>query len=527
MPVSRRSFLSAVGAAGGYGAAFSAMQALGLLATAEASPLPALPGDHGSGRSIVIIGAGAAGLSAAWELRKTGYRVTVLEANGRVGGRAWAARPGSEIRFIDGTVQRCDWEPGQWFNMGPARIPSIHRNLLGYCSELKVPLEVEINTSRSALMQADALNGGKPVTQRRVVHDTRGYIAELLAKAIDQRALDQSLTRDDADRLRAFLDDFGQLDKSGKYVPGEHGGFLVNRGAGPATSKFFDPLDRHELLVANLSKGEFYEDHIDWQPTMFQPVGGMDQIWMAFARALGPIVRTNAPVQEISNTANGVRVAYQEGGTTRVIEADACICTIPVSQIKKMPGLAPATKAAAAAIPIGANYKIAWQGPRFWETETNIYGGISFLKQPIDIVWYPSYGLFSPTGVVVSGFGAEGTSAAGALNDFGKLSTADKFALSRRSVELLHPGRGKLLEKPLFMSWRQIPYFEGGIAIDAGPDMLPYYTALNEPDGNVWFAGDYLSRIVGWQEGAILSAHRAIAGITGKLPASTKAVKAA
>ncbi|WP_174273995.1 flavin monoamine oxidase family protein [Sphingomonas bacterium] len=534
MPLSRRSFLSAVGSAGGYGAAFSAMQALGLLATAEASPLPALPGDHGKGRRIVIIGAGAAGLTSAWELRKAGYDVLVLEANGRVGGRAWAARPGTEIRFMDGTVQRCDWQPGQWFNMGPARIPSIHRNLLGYCSELKVPLEVEINASRSALMQAPELNGGKPVTQRRVVFDTKGYIAELLTKAIDGHALDQALTREDVEKLRALLVEFGQLDPAGKYSGGDRGGFAVNRGAGPATSKFYDPLALHELLAADLTKGEFYEDHIDWQATMFQPVGGMDQIWFAFQRALGPIVRTNAPVQEISNTARGVRVAYKEGGVTKLIDADACICTIPVSQIKKMPGnLSPATKAAAASIPIGANYKIAWQSPRFWETDTNIYGGISFLKREIDLVWYPSYGLFSPTGVLLSGFGMEGTPGEAELNAFGKLPTAEKFALSRKSVDILHPGRGKLLEKPIFMSWRQIPYFEGGIAANmTGPgegqgELRPAYTALNAPDGNVWFAGDYLSRIVGWQEGAILSGHRAIAEITGKLPASSKPLKAA
>lgn len=533
MPVSRRAFLSSVAAAGGYGATFSAMQALGLLAGAEASPLPRLGGDHGTGRSIVIIGAGAAGLTSAWELRKAGYAVTVLEANDRVGGRAWAAKRGTKVRFLDGTVQECEWEPGQWFNMGPARIPSIHSNLLGYCSELGVPLEVEINTSRSALMQADALNGGKPVTQRRVVHDTRGYIAELLAKAIDNHALDQMMTGEDVERLRAFLTGFGDLDAAGKYSGSDRGGFLVNRGAGPATSKYYPPLDRHELLAADLSKGEFYEEHIDWQATMFQPVGGMDQIWFAFARALGPIVHLNAPVQELSNTAHGVRVAYREGGVTRVIEADAAICTIPVSQIKKMPGnLSARTKEAAASIPIGANYKIGWQAPRFWEKDTNIYGGISFLKQPIDIVWYPSYGLFSPTGVLLSGFGVEAMPGQG-LNDFGKLSTPEKFALSRRSVEMLHPGRSQLLEKPLFMSWRQIPYFEGGIAVNMTGaaeglgELRPAYATLNAPDGNVWFAGDYLSRIVGWQEGAILSAHRAIADMTGRLPASSKPLKAA
>lgn len=518
MSVSRRSFLSAVGAAGGYGAAFSAMQTLGMLAATEASALPVLPAGHGKGKTVVILGAGCAGLVAAWELRKAGFAVTVIEANDRVGGRAWAAKRGTQVKFLDGTVQNCTWDEGQWLNMGPARIPSTHQLLLGYCQELKVPLEIEINVSRSALMQADMLNGGKPITQRRVVHDTRGYIAELLAKAIDQKALDSALTNDDLALLRAQLADFGQLDKDGKYTGGERGGFAVNRGAGPAESKFYPPLPLHDLLASDLSKGEYYDEHIDWQATMFQPVGGMDQIWMHFAKAMGPAVITGAPVTDLSNTASGVRVTYSRNGATRTIDADYCICTIPASQLKKLPGnLAARTKAAAAAIPIGANYKIGWQAPRFWEKDANVYGGISFLKQFVDLVWYPSYGLFSDTGVVLSGFGSEGSSATGELNDFGKLSMADKFALSRRSVDLLHPGRGQLLAKPMLISWRQVPFFEGGIAQNQGAAVLPHYTLLNQPDGRVWFAGDWLSRIVGWQEGAILSAHRAIAGIAERM----------
>ena len=48
--------------------------------------------------------------------------------------------------------------------------------MLGYCQELGVPLEVEVNASRSALMQADVLNGGKAVQERQVVYDTRACV---------------------------------------------------------------------------------------------------------------------------------------------------------------------------------------------------------------------------------------------------------------------------------------------------------------------------------------------------------------
>ena len=43
---------------------------------------------------VVVIGAGVAGLAAASVLRDRGVPVTVLEAAGRIGGRAWTTRPG-------------------------------------------------------------------------------------------------------------------------------------------------------------------------------------------------------------------------------------------------------------------------------------------------------------------------------------------------------------------------------------------------------------------------------------------------
>jgi len=83
--------------------------------------------------------------------------------------------------------------------------------MLGYCRELGIPLEVEVNTSRSALMQRDRMNGGKPVEQRQLVNDTRGHVAELLAKAIRRDALDQELSPEDKERMLDFLRIYGDL----------------------------------------------------------------------------------------------------------------------------------------------------------------------------------------------------------------------------------------------------------------------------------------------------------------------------
>ena len=133
---------------------------------------------------MVILGGGISGLVAAYELGKAGWSCTILEARQRPGGRNWSIRNGTQIDFTDGTRQTCTFEEGNYFNAGPARLPSTHHTMLGYCHELGVALEVEVNSSRSALMQSDKLNGGVAVTERRVVNDTRGHVSELLAKCI-------------------------------------------------------------------------------------------------------------------------------------------------------------------------------------------------------------------------------------------------------------------------------------------------------------------------------------------------------
>src|ERR1700750_136229 len=225
MGFTRRAFIERMAQIGGYSAAFSTMRALGLIAAPGISTTPGLAADFGKGKKFVILGAGMAGLVAAYELRKAGFECTVLEARSRPGGRNWTVRNGTKVEFTDGTVQSCDWEGGGYFNAGPARIPSIHKHMLGYCQELGVPLEVEVNSSRSALMQADVLNGGAAVQQRQVVYDTRGYIAELLTKSLNKQTLDDELSNEDTVRLRDFLRGFGDLNSNGDYVGTTRAGF--------------------------------------------------------------------------------------------------------------------------------------------------------------------------------------------------------------------------------------------------------------------------------------------------------------
>ncbi len=510
-----------VGKAGGYSAAFTMMQSLGLLGVPKASGEETkLKPVAGNGAKVVILGGGIAGLVAAYELGKAGYACTVLEPRDRVGGRNWTIRSGADVAFTDGSNQRCQFADGLYFNAGPARLPSIHTTMLGYCKELGVPLEVEINTSRSALMQCDNLNQGKAVQLRQVVNDTRGHVSELLAKSINKGALDEELTSADKERMVEFLRQYGDLSPDLFFKGTDRSGYKVPPGAGAQMPQPKDPLDMHALLDANLWEGMLSEDVIDWQATMFQPIGGMDRIPAAFQKKLGNVIRNGAEVRKIRQANNRVQVTYRDTktGTTHEIESDYCICAMPLSVLKTLDtDLSPDVKTVVENCEYDSAYKVAWDSRRFWEKEFQIYGGLSYLNQTVGVVWYPSYQLFSERGVVVGGYGVENNSA------FGKLpNTQAKLNASRDALERLHPGYSKELTNPVYVSWGHIPYNLGSWVSGFGRsrrngDHTMSTSRLLEPDGRIYFAGDHTSHLVGWQEGAALSAYRVIGQIGNRI----------
>jgi monoamine oxidase len=506
MGLTRRDFLMRAGRAGGYGAAFVLMQSLGLLPIPEAAGDAPLRLVDGRGKRVVILGGGIAGLVAAYELGKAGWKCTLLEARHRAGGRNWSIRNGTQVDFTDGTRQTCAWEADHYMNAGPARLPSTHRTMLGYCHELGVALEVEVNSSRSALMQSDKLNGGVAVEERRVFYDTRGHVSELLAKCIRKGALDEELTADDRERLVDFLRQFGDLNPDLIFRGTERSGYKVAPGAELPPPVPADPLPIDALLDAHLWFGMMVEDTYDWQPTMFQPVGGMDRIPAAFAARLEPVIRYGAVVSGLRQSDSGVTVTYKDSaGAAQSVTADYCICAMPLTIVRTLDAdFSPRVHELLDRVEYDSAYKIAWEAPRFWEKEQNIYGGISYLDQTVDLVWYPSARIFSDKGILIGGYNIENQSA------FGRLpSLQAKLDASRRAIELLHPGHGKDLDHPIYVSWGHIPYNLGSWISFGWGDAATLAT-LQSADRRVYFAGDHTSHLVGWQEGAALSAYRVI-----------------
>src|SRR5262245_62874518 len=148
MSGTRRDFLRQVAQVGGYRATYLTMQAMGLLGTAALAEPLALETGARHGTKVVVLGAGMAGLSAAYELGKAGYACTVLEARDRVGGRNWTIRRGTSLTMTDGTRQVCEFDEGLYWNAGAARLRSDQQDVVGYCGQGGDPVGGEAEMGR-------------------------------------------------------------------------------------------------------------------------------------------------------------------------------------------------------------------------------------------------------------------------------------------------------------------------------------------------------------------------------------------
>ena len=374
MALTRRALLEQIGRVGGVGAAYMAMETLGLaIPTPAGAETFSLPHGSGAGRSVVILGAGIAGLVSAYELQQAGYRVTVLEARDRIGGRSWTIRGGDRIVQAGRPDQVATFAPGQYFNSGPARIPSTHRLILSYARRFGVQLEPFINVNRNAGWDF----GGKVHPERRMVEDMRGHLAELLAKAIDLKALDQSVPKDELAAVRQFLAPYANVGPDGVYRPTGRSGYAVDGGGYNQAPVPLPALTTKELAPSGAVVLPYLFEHIwDMQATMLQPVGGMDRIAHAIYEQVKPTVRLRTPITAIRRSGSRVRIEHGGGRT----EADYCICTIPLPVLARIPSdFSPAKKAAiAGGVAYLHSVKLAFEAPRFWETDDNIFGGLAW-----------------------------------------------------------------------------------------------------------------------------------------------------
>jgi|TARA_B110000438_G_scaffold276559_1_gene298453 monoamine oxidase len=325
-------------------------------------------------KKVAILGGGLSGLTVAYELGKRGYDCTILEASHRCGGRIFTVRHGDLIDEI-GNRQYCEFDedPHLYFNGGAARIPSFHHNLLSYCKELGVELEVFVGENNNAYLQDDGLLDGKPIRVNDYKTNVRGFLGEMLAKSMSEQEMDQPFTQQEAENLIGIIRSFGDLKEGGLYRGSSRTGYKTGGYIVDGVQK--DIIAFRDLLQSQLGSRIFSSYEGDHGPVLLQAKGGMDNITAGFLRKIGEQVKYHAIVSAINVSNDEVEIAYGQDGARHTLKVDYCFSCIPTHLISGFDHNFPSDYVKAMNhVRRGDAYKAAFQAKeRFWEKD-GIYG---------------------------------------------------------------------------------------------------------------------------------------------------------
>jgi monoamine oxidase len=528
MAMTRRSLLAGMAKLGGAGAVYETLAAWEFLKPPPAMAASlALPRDSGKGKTVAILGAGISGLCAAYELERAGYRCVILEATRRAGGRSLTLRRGDRFKEMgDAPWQTCEFDEGLWLNAGPGRIPHHHVHVIDYCRRFGVALQPYIFASRANLVHSSKLGNGRTVQVRQALYSLQGHVSELLDKCTRRKDFDLPVSKEDLGKLQELLANFGDLTKIER--PGQaptysyqnhlgRAGFEVPPGTG-FRGKPITPLKLEEILRSNIWNDWLFRDaEFYWQTSLLEPVGGMDKFVKAFQSqslsydngTVEGLIRFASKATAIEVGGDKVTVRYEDAGTPRTLVTDYCVSTIPLPIFKNMKTNLPARFIKAAHdMPIIAAGKVGFQAPRFWETEAQIYGGISWTTDIIDQIWYPSHDYLSAKGVLTGAY-MRGPKAI----EFNGKPVAERIRIAREQGEKLHPGYARQVEKGIAIGWERMEFQQGGWADEDDPRFAAPVKVLAQPQGRFIMAGDHVTWWTGWQEGAVLGAWHAVSEI--------------
>ncbi|MQA91687.1 MAG: NAD(P)-binding protein [Gemmatimonas sp.] len=497
-PITRRQFLHRFGAIGGSSLVFGAMEAWGMTGP-SAGRRPQLSGRAGDAR-VIVLGAGISGLVAGYELQRLGYDFRVLEARDRVGGVNHTIRRGTEVTELSGEQQRSEFDEGLYFNCGPWRIPHSHTGLMDYCRELAVPLQIFINETDASYLYYEGEDfgalAGSRIRLREVKSDMWGYTTELLAKALDQNQLDLAMSGEDEERLVEYLVRAGYLDSEDYTYRGSDA-----RGEG-------SPHDLSLLLQSGFGSRVQSIDSGNGAQPMFQPIGGMDQIPMAFQRALGDRITLGAEVVSVRQTPDEVAVVYRDTGTgeEQQVTADYVISCLPMPILRRLDvDLSPEVAAVVQDLEYSTSAKMGLQmRRRFWEQDDGIFGGHLYSNLPIGQFSYPSNDYLSEKGVLLGFYGS------GDIADLAEQPVEARLRHVITETSKAHPQIAEEYETGFAVFWQNIEYSRGAYGRNPGEERL---ALLSQPDNRLYLGCAGASDNPAWMEGAISAAWRTVESV--------------
>ncbi len=433
----------------------------------------------GKGR-VLVVGGGLAGLTAAYELERSGWEVVVLEARPRLGGRVYTVH---------------DFAGDQHAEAGGEYVDSGHRELRAYAREFAIPLE----DARRGFGGLDAVvfRGGErhlawryrtPEVRRQSARFWRS-LYDLVARVdLDDpgsgigRALDR----------RSLADLMDELGIDGRAR------FLLERGI---RDDYATEPERLSLLFVALSERAGWNQP-DAGREIYRLRGGNSRLVEAFADRLAGEVLTGAPVTAIEHTATGVAATIADG---RSFSGAHCVLAAPLPALRAVsftPALPEPLARAIAELEYGPVAKALLQYERRYWRRRGFSGDVAS-DLPMGSAWEATDQQPGRSGILLAyASGAGGIAAA-------ELTERERITGSAADLERIFPGSRRLLLRSHSVAWTAEPYSGGGWSTYSPGQVLDFWTALREPVGRIQLAGEHTSDLSGYMESAIRSGRRA------------------
>jgi monoamine oxidase len=438
-------------------------------------------------RRVIVLGAGMAGLVAAYELLRLGHEPVVLEARQRIGGRIHTIR---------------DFAPGLYAEAGAMRIPEVHHLTLGYCAHFGVPLRAGVAANPRALAHI----GGHRSTLADAETElpTAGFP---LARHEIGRSRDD-MWREATEEIRALYQRSGleALDTiAAKYDGYSIRSFLREQGWSEGAIERYAVLGFSESTLNTGVMQEFREVIGDAYENVHEVVGGMDRLPAAFYRPLKAHLRLGVEVLALEQDGRGVTVRARVGGERVTVEGDYAICTLPFSVLRGIattPAFSHEKRRAVRQLHYDAATKIFFQVRHpFWQRTDGIRGGTTITDMPIRRLIYPAAPESDTDRAILLASYTWGQDAL----QWSALSPERRVERALRDVGRIHPEIVDEFEAGVSYAWYDDPYAQGAYALFEPEQHTVLRHGITRPEGRIHFAGEHCSRWPAWIEGAVES----------------------
>ncbi len=448
----------------------------------------ALHGQTAPQKRVLIAGAGMAGLAAALQLVRRGYDVTIIEGQGRPGGRVQTLREGLA--------------PGLTAEAGATRIPDTHFLTLSYARQFGLALEpfhapVGLDTFHVRGQDLTVQNGKEPEWPLNLTAEERKlgregmaakYFGPTVAEAAKQnrvRRVPDAVLAQDEGTIAEYLAKRGLSADAVELV---NLGFATTFAAGLT---FLDAVSEH------VEKGYF---HI---------AGGNDRLPFALAERLGARIRYGQRIVGIEQDDSSASVIVEHGSERQRHTAPHVICALPFSVTQGLfegARLSAQKQEMTAGTPYFASDKIFLQMRRqYWRDKGR--NGFAYTDLLSERFWALGPAEAAKRGLLISytiGPKAE---------KLDRMAVGDRLSVTLADAERVFPGAREHFESVRVKSWAADVWVRG-LSPDYGPGQLKRIAAAGQREGRIHFAGEHTSRWTGWIQGALDSAHRVVDEIT-------------